>query len=69
MENDFAHVSSLLKNHFAFGNELQQKVKIDSIIPGKRVFRPSEVEVWAFNLKHQNWLRESFFISLISSKM
>ena len=54
MENDFAHVSSLLKNHFAFGNELQQKVKIDSIIPGKRVFRPSEVEVWAFNLKHQN---------------
>jgi hypothetical protein len=44
----------MLKNtHFAFGNELFQKNKIDSIIPGKKVFRPSEVEVWAFNLKHQ----------------
>lgn len=52
IEDDFQSISSVLKGtHFAFGNQLYSKNKIDSIIPGKKKFSPSEVEVWAFNIK------------------
>eukprot|EP00347_Sterkiella_histriomuscorum_P006480 403352607 len=54
IQDDFQHVYSQMKNtHFAFGNQLFQKNKIDSIIPGKPNFRPSVVEVWSFSLRHQ----------------
>lgn len=53
IEDDFQSLTSMLKGtHFAFGNQLTQKHKIDSVIPGKKKFSPSDVEVWAFNLKN-----------------
>jgi len=43
-----------MKNtHFAFGNQIFQKNKLESIIPGKPNFRPTVVEVWSFSLKDQ----------------
>jgi hypothetical protein len=38
--------------HFAFGSQLYQKNRIDSVIPGKKKFNPIEVEVWSFDLKN-----------------
>ena len=58
IENDFKEVSSRIGNvqnpnsKFVFGDELMQKNKVDSIIPGKIKFeQPLEVEVWSFELK------------------
>jgi ASC-1-like (ASCH) protein len=53
IENDFSTVTSVLKGtHFAFGSQLYQKNRIDSVIPGKKKFNPIEVEVWSFDLKN-----------------
>lgn len=35
-------------SHFCFGNDLTQKNKVESIIPGEPKFTPSKLEVWAF---------------------
>ena len=58
IENDFKRVSSTIghlqdpNTQFVFGDELMQKNKVDSIIPGATEFQPPErVEVWSFSLK------------------
>ena len=41
IEDDFNSVTSMLKGtHFAFGSQLYQKNRIDSVIPGKKKFVP-----------------------------
>jgi hypothetical protein len=59
IENDFKRVTSRIghlqdpSTQFVFGDELMQKSKVDSIIPGKKEFDPPQaVEVWSFSLKH-----------------
>ena len=58
IENDFKRITSKIgdpqdKNtQFMFGDELMQKNKVDSLIPGKSfdIEQPEKVEVWSFNL-------------------
>jgi hypothetical protein len=58
IENDFKRVSSRIGDpqdpttQFMFGDELMQKNKVDSIIPGKLydIEQPMLVEVWSFSL-------------------
>jgi hypothetical protein len=57
IENDFQKVTSVIgniqepKTQFAFGDEIMQKYKVNSIIPGKsKIDAPSMVEVWSFRL-------------------
>lgn len=35
-------------SHFFFGNDLTQKNRVDSLIPGEHKYTPSKLEVWAF---------------------
>lgn len=35
-------------SHFYFGNDLTQRGKVDSLIPGETKFTPSRLEVWTF---------------------
>ena len=58
IENDFYTVSSKIghlqdpNTRFVFGDELMQKNKVNSLIPGKLEFeKPHAVEVWSFSLK------------------
>jgi len=58
IENDFQTVSSRIghlqdpNTRFVFGDELMQKNKVNSIIPGTIEFeKPHAVEVWSFSLK------------------
>ena len=37
-------------SHFCFGNDLTQKNRVESIIPGEHKFTPSKLEVWGFFL-------------------
>jgi hypothetical protein len=55
IENDFKRVSSRIgsiqnpNTQFVFGDEIMQKNKVDSLIPGKIEFEaPVFVEVWSF---------------------
>ena len=51
MASHIGHIGDL-NTKFAFGDELVQKNKVDSIIPGKNEFeQPVAVEVWSFALK------------------
>jgi hypothetical protein len=58
IENDFKKVLSKIGDSqdknvpFVFGDELMQKNKVDSIIPGKidSIEKPEIVEVWGFRL-------------------
>ena len=58
IEKDFEKVTSVIGNiqdpttQFVFGDELMQKNKVNSIIPGKTVMeQPKSVEVWSFELR------------------
>lgn len=35
-------------SYFYFGNDLTQRGKVDSLIPGEQSFVPSRIEVWTF---------------------
>lgn len=57
IENDFKKVSSKIGDQsskeaqFVFGDEIMQKNKVDSIIPGKQQFeQPHRVEVWTIDI-------------------
>lgn len=59
IENDFKRITSKIgdpqdpNTEFMFGDELMQKNKVDSIIPGKQfeIEQPVMVEVWSFSIK------------------
>ena len=68
IENDFKKVSSTIghlqdpNTQFVFGDELMQKNKVDSIIPGATEFQaPQYVEVWSFSLKQWGALNFQIF--------
>lgn len=43
-----ADVESTNGSHFAFGNDLTQRNKVESIIPNTPKFSPTHLEVWVF---------------------